>query len=190
MTAALLVFALAVASQAMRPAWTADRVPAISAAGVGEFLEAQRKTSDSYDAKSDLPAGEVQYVTFSSAVVDGLASAETSVAADGTSLSLASTMHPGEDFSLHINLNNYSLDDRDVELIVDTPANVTAEVSIPANAAVASDMQRISENRWSFTASGDANPAPLGFDIVIAFFSSHLLGPDSGRIAIRLTPSS
>ncbi len=189
-TAALLVFALAVASQVVRPAWTAGRVPVISAAGVGEFLGAHRETSGSYDAKSDLQYGEVQYVTFNSAFFDGMTSAETSVAADGTSLSLASLMHPGEDFSLYIDLNNFSLDDQDVELIVDAPAGVTAEVSIPANAAVVSNMRRISKDSWLITASGDANSATLAFDIVIAFFSSHQLGSDAGQISIRLTPSS
>ncbi|MCH8063213.1 MAG: hypothetical protein IH861_11990 [Chloroflexi bacterium] len=189
-TAALLVLALTIASQVMRPAWSDGRVPVISAAGLGEFLEEYRQTSDSYEAKSDLPDGEVQYVTFNSAVVDGLTSAETSVAADGTSLSLASSIGPGKDFSLYIDLNNFSLDDQDVELIVDVPAGVTAEVRIPANAAVVSDMRRISENLWSFTASGEARPTSLAFDIVISFFSSHQLDPDAGRISLRLTPSS
>ena len=188
--AALLVFVLAVASQVVRPAWTAGRVPVISATGVGELLEAYSETSDSYDAGNDLPDGEVQYVTFNSAVVEGLSLAETSVAADGTSLFLASPMSPGKDFSLHIDLNNFSPDDQEFELIVDAPASVTADVSIPANAALVSDMRRISENRWSLTASGEANPASLAFDIVIAFSSSHQLGPDTGRISIRLTPSS
>ena len=90
MTAALLVFAIAVVSQAVRPVWTAERVPVINAAGIGDFLEAQREAPDSYGAGSDLPDGEVQYVTFNAAVVDGLTSAETSVTADGTSVSLAS----------------------------------------------------------------------------------------------------
>ena len=189
-TAALLVFAIAVVSQAVRLAWTAERVPVISAAGIGDFLEAQRQASDSYGAGSDLPDGEVQYVTFNSAVVDGLTSAETSVTADGTSVSLASPMRPGEEFSLYINLNNFSLDDQDAELVVDAPAGVTAEVSIPGNAAVVSDMRRISEDSWSITASGGTYPTTPAFDIVIAFFSTHQLDPDAGRISIRLTPSS
>jgi len=39
-TAALIVLATAIASQVVRPAWPDGRVPVISAAGVGEFLEA------------------------------------------------------------------------------------------------------------------------------------------------------
>ena len=188
-TAALIVFALAIASQVARPAGSDGRVPIISAAGVDEFLEEYRETSDSFEAKSDLPDGEVQYVTFNSAVVEGLTSAETSVSADGTSLSLATTMRPGEEFSLYINLNNFSLDDQDFELTIDTPASVVAELSIPANAAVVSDIRRISEDRWSLKASGAPKPSSLAFDIVISFFSSHQLGPDAGQISLRLTPS-
>ena len=189
-TAALIVLATAIASQVVRPAWPDGRVPVISAAGVGEFLEEYRETSDSYEPKSDLPDGEVQYVTFNSAVVDGLTSAETSVAADGTSLLLASPISPGQDFSLYIDLNNFSLDDQDVDLVVDVPAGVRAEVSVPDAAVVVSDMRRISENLWSFTASGEAKPTSLAFDIVITFFSSHQLDMDKGRISLRLTPSS
>ena len=188
--AALLVFALVIASQVARPVWIADRVQVISAAGVGEFLEAHSEASDSFEAKSDLPDGEVQYVTFNSAVVDGLTSAETSVAADGTSLSLASPLRPGEEFSLYINLNNFSLDDQDYELTVDAPAGVTTDVSSPAASALVSDLRRISEKRWSFTASGEANPPPFAFDFVIAFFSSHQLDHDNGQFSIILTPSS
>ncbi len=188
-TAALIVLATAIASQVVRPAWPDGRVPVISAAGVGEFLEEYRETSDSYEPKSDLPDGEVQYVTFNSAVVDGLTLAETSVAADGTSLLLASPMSPGKDFSLYINLNNFSPDDQDFDLTVNVPDGVTAEVSIPTNGAVA-DMQRMSDNLWSFTASGEAEPTSFTFDIVVSFFSTHQLDLDAGRISLRLTPSS
>ncbi|MCH7654047.1 MAG: hypothetical protein IIB14_10270 [Chloroflexi bacterium] len=189
-TAALIVLATAIASQVVRPAWPDGRVPVISAAGVGEFLEEYRETSDSYEPKSDLPDGEVQYVTFNSAVVEGLNLAETSVAADGTSLFLASPMSPGKDFSLHIDLNNFSPDDQDFELTVNVPDGVTAEVSVPTGAAMVADMQRMSENLWSFTASGEAEPTSFTFDIVVSFFSSHQLDLDAGRISLRLTPSS
>ncbi len=98
-------------------------------------------------------------------------------------------MRPGEEFSLYINLNNFSLDNQDAELVVEAPAGVTAEVNIPSNAAVVSDMRRTSEDSWSITASGDAYPTTPAFDIVIAFFSTHQLDPDAGRISIGLTPS-
>ena len=189
-TAALLVLAPAIASQVIRPAWSEGRVPVISAAEVGEFLEAYSETSDSFVLKSDLPDREVQYVTFNSAVVDGLASAETTVTADGTSLSLATPMRPGEDFSLYIDLNNFSLDDQDAELIINAPAGITADVSFSKAAAVVSGMRRVSDNRWLFTASGEARPTSFGFDIVVAFFSSHQLSVDEGQISLRLAPSS
>ena len=48
LTVALLVIAPAIATQFVR---TADRVPVISAAGVGEFLKARGEASPSFEAK-------------------------------------------------------------------------------------------------------------------------------------------
>jgi hypothetical protein len=181
--AVLLVFA-----QVRYPPVENGSLSIASAAATRKLADFPGKEAWSKEALSPgpLPLGEVQYVTVKAFVVEGLEEFTSAASQDGTSFTVASELKPGQRYEIHLVLNSASDVTQAAELVVNKPDDLSIELDMPAQQAIALDIEQQAPNRWTVITAPAGEDNGGFFDLIITAYATRYMSLEKSRATFTL----
>ncbi|MDA1227495.1 MAG: hypothetical protein O3A33_05975 [Chloroflexi bacterium] len=141
-----------------------------------------------YGFSRELPLGEIQHLTIKGLVVSPDQEHISTIAPDGTSIGVNSSMQPGDSYGMYLSLNNSSAVPQSAELTVDAPQSVTIDVEATPGSAAGPEVSKVERNHWTIIYSGETQPGGP-FDLTVSVQSSRFLSQEDGLVQIELLAS-
>lgn len=188
----IAVFALAVAGALMLALAQRAYAPPSNDANAAGASTRDSYVADDSDGQNgfsrDLPLGEVQHLTFKGLVVSPDLEYLSTIAPDGTTIAVKSSMQPGDGYVMLLSLNNSSAVPQSAELTVYAPQSLTVEVQATPGSAAAPEVKQVSRDHWTIIYSGETRPGgPL--DLTVSVQSSRFISERDGLVRIKLLAS-